>query len=364
MPSTRSSTRAKTRSSGPSLPIRSKNRSQKKKQRPFRKPSGRPPRHPSPVDGGVARVTDKRCSKLLSKTAPKLKSDDFGAAEKDHPISLKRRWSYLEIEALFMAIKECGVGKWKKMMDSVWGKVFEEYGRTNVDLKDKWRNLKKAYDVNMDDDLALKSLLNTIAANMAKEGLAGPEIEQTYKVVRSDESLQVQTDDSCKSTNENEKEMKEHATEDEGLLPNMATREKSVNSVDVSLVKEQEAILFKKAIEKIKTDDIKGARALLVNSLDIRAEAFGDLAIRVALEDCSRLLEEYKIMSKKFPQSDLRMFTQTIKEIEDTMFEAVEHLHNAALFDNEASDCDSLIEGDMMRGSLCEFEETFNIFRV
>lgn len=69
----------------------------------------------------------------------------------------RKRWSLSETEALCMAVKECGVGKWKAILDSVHGKILNEHGRTNIDLKDKWRNLKTVYKVD-----GVDSLLSTL----------------------------------------------------------------------------------------------------------------------------------------------------------------------------------------------------------
>lgn len=65
----------------------------------------------------------------------------------------RKRWSHSETEALCMAVKECGVGKWKAILDSVHGKILNENGRTNIDLKDKWRHLKTMYKVGEVDSL-------------------------------------------------------------------------------------------------------------------------------------------------------------------------------------------------------------------
>jgi hypothetical protein len=75
----------------------------------------------------------------------------------------KRPWNSSEIEALCMAVKECGIGKWRRMFNcEPWGKVFKLNGRTNVDLKDKWRNMKKVFNVGEDAiDLLLAQLKKT-----------------------------------------------------------------------------------------------------------------------------------------------------------------------------------------------------------
>ena len=75
----------------------------------------------------------------------------------------KRPWNSSEIEALCMAVKECGIGRWRRMFNcEPWGKVFKVNGRTNVDLKDKWRNMKKVFDVGEDAiDLLLAQLKKT-----------------------------------------------------------------------------------------------------------------------------------------------------------------------------------------------------------
>jgi len=51
---------------------------------------------------------------------------------------VKRRWSIEEEELLIKAVAKTGEGNWSKMM-----KEFKFVDRTQVDLKDKWRNMKK-----------------------------------------------------------------------------------------------------------------------------------------------------------------------------------------------------------------------------
>ncbi|MED6219544.1 hypothetical protein PIB30_036704 [Stylosanthes scabra] len=52
----------------------------------------------------------------------------------------KKRWSELEVETLRSAVNQHGEGNWKVIL-SAHMDVFEE--RTDVDLKDKWRNIKR-----------------------------------------------------------------------------------------------------------------------------------------------------------------------------------------------------------------------------
>ena len=60
----------------------------------------------------------------------------------------KRRrleWSTEEIEFLKKGVDKLGVGKWKEIR-----KLYPFNGRSNVDLKDKWRNLKGARNKQID----------------------------------------------------------------------------------------------------------------------------------------------------------------------------------------------------------------------
>nr|CAD1820582.1 unnamed protein product [Ananas comosus var. bracteatus] len=51
-----------------------------------------------------------------------------------------KRWSLLEEETLRKAVQEHGKGSWKAILNS-YADIFEE--RTEVDLKDKWRNMTR-----------------------------------------------------------------------------------------------------------------------------------------------------------------------------------------------------------------------------
>lgn len=53
------------------------------------------------------------------------------------PKRRKVEWTGEEIENLKKGVEMFGVGKWKKILET-----FPFNGRTNVDLKDKWRNLQ------------------------------------------------------------------------------------------------------------------------------------------------------------------------------------------------------------------------------
>ncbi|TVU30529.1 hypothetical protein EJB05_22159, partial [Eragrostis curvula] len=55
------------------------------------------------------------------------------------------RWTQEEVELLVKGISEYGIGKWTEMK----AKYFSLSIRTSVNLKDKWRNLLKAYDVKL-----------------------------------------------------------------------------------------------------------------------------------------------------------------------------------------------------------------------
>ncbi|KAL5705639.1 hypothetical protein ACHQM5_023917 [Ranunculus cassubicifolius] len=52
----------------------------------------------------------------------------------------KRKWSSIEEQTLYDAVKEYGKGNWALILEK-YSEIFED--RTGVDLKDKWRNLTK-----------------------------------------------------------------------------------------------------------------------------------------------------------------------------------------------------------------------------
>lgn len=259
-----------------------------------------------------------------------------------------------------MAVKEFGVGKWTKMSKSVSGRILRENGRSNVDLKDKWRNLYKAYNINVEDEVALKSLLDVVAARMsAKKRLVHADIERKHDEqkhkntkIQNDEACQV--DDDAGSTLVIEQHMEACVTEAEDAHPNTASRQNYVK-----LVKDKESALFKEAIVKVEENDIEAANGLIFDSLDLRSKAFGDRAIHVALEDCGRTLEAYKRKAVNvlatFHKADLTVFVETVRKVEDCMLEAREQLRKADLFDRQS------IEEDMRPTSLME-QGTFNIF--
>eukprot|EP00475_Leptophrys_vorax_P027654 TRINITY_DN3944_c1_g1_i1.p1 TRINITY_DN3944_c1_g1~~TRINITY_DN3944_c1_g1_i1.p1 ORF type:complete len:324 (+),score=87.97 TRINITY_DN3944_c1_g1_i1:170-1141(+) len=56
------------------------------------------------------------------------------------PRSAKCRWTKEEEKTLRRGVDEFGAGKWKQ----IWSKYFRKGRRSQVDLKDKWRNLQKA----------------------------------------------------------------------------------------------------------------------------------------------------------------------------------------------------------------------------
>ncbi len=52
---------------------------------------------------------------------------------------MRRKWTQEEIEQLESGVEEFGEGQWAKILLS---RDFND--RTSIDLKDKWRNMKKA----------------------------------------------------------------------------------------------------------------------------------------------------------------------------------------------------------------------------
>ncbi|KAL0029700.1 hypothetical protein WJX79_003314 [Trebouxia sp. C0005] len=79
-----------------------------------------------------------------------------------HP---KQKWTHEEEQALRMGVKSYGVGKWRLIQkDDVCGPVLAN--RSNVDLKDKWRNLnmeakeREAFLGDTDDDPDFKREVN------------------------------------------------------------------------------------------------------------------------------------------------------------------------------------------------------------
>ncbi|KAJ0981013.1 hypothetical protein J5N97_009268 [Dioscorea zingiberensis] len=89
----------------------------------------------------VAESSSSEPEKLLKKPLPKL-----GPPLNIEPIRAicgrrkKRRWSTLEEDTLREAVKSYGKGNWKLIKMS-YPEIFEE--RTEVDLKDKWRNMTR-----------------------------------------------------------------------------------------------------------------------------------------------------------------------------------------------------------------------------
>jgi len=55
----------------------------------------------------------------------------------------KKKWSEEEVDTLKREVQKYGKGRWKMILQKNV-EVFQ--GRTEVDLKDKWRNLEK-YDL-------------------------------------------------------------------------------------------------------------------------------------------------------------------------------------------------------------------------
>ena len=55
----------------------------------------------------------------------------------------RRRWSLEEEEALIKAVKRHGKGNWSQMLQDIRFKILLDNGRTNENLKDKFRNLSK-----------------------------------------------------------------------------------------------------------------------------------------------------------------------------------------------------------------------------
>mgnify|MGYP002403720675 CR=1 FL=1 len=72
--------------------------------------------------------------------SPLRRASTVGRKRMSSPSRFRRkRWSEEEEQMLINGVKEYGEGK--------WAEILEHYGfsamRTNIDLKDKWRNLKK-----------------------------------------------------------------------------------------------------------------------------------------------------------------------------------------------------------------------------
>lgn len=57
-----------------------------------------------------------------------------------YSLSSKRKWSESEMLEFYDAVQTCGVGKWAQI------KEYLSTSRTNVMLKDKWRNMVKSGD--------------------------------------------------------------------------------------------------------------------------------------------------------------------------------------------------------------------------
>jgi hypothetical protein len=79
-------------------------------------------------------------AKSPKRFSPLRRASAAGRKRMSSPSRFRRkRWSDEEEQMLINGVKEYGEGK--------WAEILEHYGfstmRTNIDLKDKWRNLKK-----------------------------------------------------------------------------------------------------------------------------------------------------------------------------------------------------------------------------
>lgn len=57
-----------------------------------------------------------------------------------YSLTSKRKWSESEMVEFYDAVQTCGLGKWAQI------KEYLNTSRTNVMLKDKWRNMVKSGD--------------------------------------------------------------------------------------------------------------------------------------------------------------------------------------------------------------------------
>ncbi len=126
---------------------------------------------PSPVSSSSSRNTEdidddetpsaslstpssrKRVSRdflIASDSEPPSKAQRTAIVQEDSPRANKTakghrqrvKWTDQEIENLVRGVKECGEGHWKEIMAK-----YTFVNRSNIDLKDKWRNLTRRYHV-------------------------------------------------------------------------------------------------------------------------------------------------------------------------------------------------------------------------
>lgn len=91
----------------------------------------------------------------------------------------KQKWTHEEEQALRIGVKSYGVGKWRLIQkDDACGPVLAN--RSNVDLKDKWRNLNMEAKeqgivmIEADDDPDFKSEVNKRKRKMRRSSMGTP----------------------------------------------------------------------------------------------------------------------------------------------------------------------------------------------
>uniref|UniRef100_A0A0A9B5Y4 Uncharacterized protein n=1 Tax=Arundo donax TaxID=35708 RepID=A0A0A9B5Y4_ARUDO len=86
-----------------------------------------------------------RNSSLFEKVPSARRSGEYTARKNNS------HWTAKEVKSLVQGVSKLGVGPWSKLKK----KYFKTSIRTAVHLKDKWRNLLKAYEGNVIKDMLL-----------------------------------------------------------------------------------------------------------------------------------------------------------------------------------------------------------------
>lgn len=90
-------------------------------------------------DGEARRVRSRRARPPLNAPPLSIHLTSTGEARR-----VNKRWGTEEVDTLIHLVAVHGAGKWKQIRDA-GGPAFA--ARTQVDLKDKWRNLNRAREV-------------------------------------------------------------------------------------------------------------------------------------------------------------------------------------------------------------------------
>ena len=336
MPSTRSSARPRGSPRLSQSPSKSMGMRKKKQYGGLpRRDSGKPRARASLVGG-------QKISSNPTSLKTKVRSNKTGKITKpSYRFPTKRPWSYSEIEALCMAVKECGVGKWKKMHDSVWGIIFKKHSRTNVDLKDKWRNLRRIYNTDGGDILSLLALIaEKKPKGDAKRRVCEPELYPSPDL--SDGSDKSTFDGREKDEVDEVDEADEVDEVDEADEVDEVVDEKSDEQIEEQIDHQSD----KKSDEQIE------------EQIDHQSDKKSDEKNYEQLKQLQKSLNELARTQKTQQTESIK---QILNAAKDNIFEANRQLIIACSYDNEAAYWDEKwIEAEINRND--HQVTTFNIF--